>query len=294
MSRKQLGAAPDAESAPGEHVGWFARLRAQPGFRTAAVAFVLTVALGVGGPAAYAVWSQSTSGKITGTINTGGSARIQSVPEPEPSTPAPSPSSARSTSSPASDPAISAPAVAPSASASVPGAAPGAASAPAISAPSPAASVPAAAPSTPAPAPAASTPAASTPARAALPLLTGKAACGLDSAGNTAVSRPTPAAALPAGAAVVMTIVDPKGTTVYVVNQTAPVALKNVPGLEARLKGAAGTAGMTISFTTGYVAAPLPTAPVELLDAARVLEWSKAPAVSTTAAYDAARSTFIC
>ncbi|MCQ1954407.1 hypothetical protein [Arthrobacter sp. zg-Y238] len=47
--------------------GWFARLRAQPGFRAAAVAFVLTVILGVGGPAAYAYWTQSTAVTVTGT-----------------------------------------------------------------------------------------------------------------------------------------------------------------------------------------------------------------------------------
>jgi len=41
--------------------GWFARLRAQPGFKTAAVAFLLAVALGIGAPAAYALWSASTS-----------------------------------------------------------------------------------------------------------------------------------------------------------------------------------------------------------------------------------------
>ncbi len=41
--------------------GWFARLRAQPGFKTAFVAFCVTVALGLGAPAAYALWSSSAS-----------------------------------------------------------------------------------------------------------------------------------------------------------------------------------------------------------------------------------------
>ncbi|MCQ2001789.1 hypothetical protein [Arthrobacter zhaoxinii] len=66
MCDKQLGAAPEAETEPVKGPGWFARLRAQPGFKTAAVAFVLTVILGVGGPAAYAYWSDSTSVSISG------------------------------------------------------------------------------------------------------------------------------------------------------------------------------------------------------------------------------------
>lgn len=41
--------------------GWFARLRGQPGFKTAFIAFCVTVALGLGAPAAYALWSASTS-----------------------------------------------------------------------------------------------------------------------------------------------------------------------------------------------------------------------------------------
>ena len=45
----------------------FSRLRALPGFRTAGVAFVLTVALGIGGTIAYAYWSQSMTVSITGT-----------------------------------------------------------------------------------------------------------------------------------------------------------------------------------------------------------------------------------
>ncbi|WP_146363529.1 hypothetical protein [Arthrobacter yangruifuii] len=67
MCDKQLGAAPGAETEPVKGSGWFARLRAQPGFKTAAVAFVLTVILGVGGPAAYAYWSASTDVAIKGT-----------------------------------------------------------------------------------------------------------------------------------------------------------------------------------------------------------------------------------
>lgn len=69
MSKRQLGAAPMAESDPvaGKPNGWFGRLRAQPGFRTASVAFLLTVVLGVGSTAAYAYWSQSKSLAITGT-----------------------------------------------------------------------------------------------------------------------------------------------------------------------------------------------------------------------------------
>lgn len=43
------------------------RLRAQPGFRTAAVAFLLTVVLGAGSTVAYAYWSQSTPVAISGT-----------------------------------------------------------------------------------------------------------------------------------------------------------------------------------------------------------------------------------
>lgn len=60
MSKKQSGAASGDDSVSAEGRGWFARLRAQPGFRTAAVAFVLTVVLGIGGSAAYAYWSLKT------------------------------------------------------------------------------------------------------------------------------------------------------------------------------------------------------------------------------------------
>ena len=64
MNRKQRGAASEGNETAGER-GWFSRLRAQPGFRTAFVAFCLTVILGIGAPAAYAVWSSSVQGKLT-------------------------------------------------------------------------------------------------------------------------------------------------------------------------------------------------------------------------------------
>ena len=67
MSRKtQQGAAVGADAGTDTRPGPFSRLRAQPGFRTAAVVFVLTVVLGLGGPAAYAYWSQSTAVTISG------------------------------------------------------------------------------------------------------------------------------------------------------------------------------------------------------------------------------------
>lgn len=69
MSKKQLGAAFGQEKAcAGERLGWFGRLRAQPGFRTAAVAFFVTIALALGGPAAYALWSQSVASSLSGTV----------------------------------------------------------------------------------------------------------------------------------------------------------------------------------------------------------------------------------
>lgn len=69
MSEKQLGAAPGEENARdvGRRVGWFGRLRAQPGFRTASIAFVLTVVLGIGSTAAYAYWSQRNT--VTQSVN---------------------------------------------------------------------------------------------------------------------------------------------------------------------------------------------------------------------------------
>ena len=67
MSKKQLGAAPGATADSGRAGSRFAHLSAQPGFRTASVAFFLTVILGIGGPAAYAYWSQSTAVTVSGT-----------------------------------------------------------------------------------------------------------------------------------------------------------------------------------------------------------------------------------
>ncbi|MCC9198033.1 hypothetical protein QNO08_04810 [Arthrobacter sp. zg-Y820] len=67
MNKKQVGAAPAEENLPEAGLGWFARLRVQPGFRTAAIAFILTVVLGLGGTAAYAWWSQSRAVSIVGT-----------------------------------------------------------------------------------------------------------------------------------------------------------------------------------------------------------------------------------
>ncbi|MFZ3417175.1 hypothetical protein [Arthrobacter sp. 3Tela_A] len=64
MNRKQRGAATEGDVTGAER-GWFGRLRAQPGFRTAFVAFCLTVILGVGAPAAYALWSSSVRGMVT-------------------------------------------------------------------------------------------------------------------------------------------------------------------------------------------------------------------------------------
>lgn len=79
MSKKQLGAAQGGEADPqSARPGWVSRLRAQPGFRTAAVAFVLTVALGIGSTVAYAYWSKSTPVSITGTT----AYRLPSVPGP--------------------------------------------------------------------------------------------------------------------------------------------------------------------------------------------------------------------
>ncbi|MCQ1987806.1 hypothetical protein [Arthrobacter sp. zg-Y844] len=67
MSRKtQQGAAAGTDAVTETRPGPLRRLRAQPGFRTAAVVFVLTVVLGLGGPAAYAYWSQSTAVTISG------------------------------------------------------------------------------------------------------------------------------------------------------------------------------------------------------------------------------------
>ncbi len=64
MNRKQRGAATDRQFIQDER-GWFGRLRSQPGFRTAFVAFCLTVILGIGAPAAYALWTASVNGVVS-------------------------------------------------------------------------------------------------------------------------------------------------------------------------------------------------------------------------------------
>lgn len=68
MNKKQLGAAAgnETKSQSGERPGLFGRLRNQPGFRAAAIAFVLTVALGIGSTVAYAYWSKQTGVTISG------------------------------------------------------------------------------------------------------------------------------------------------------------------------------------------------------------------------------------
>ncbi|MCC3272983.1 hypothetical protein MUK71_05250 [Arthrobacter zhangbolii] len=68
MSRKtQQGAAEHSKTGDGTRPGVFGRLRRQPGFRTAVIAFIVTVVLGLGGTAAYAYWSASTAATITVT-----------------------------------------------------------------------------------------------------------------------------------------------------------------------------------------------------------------------------------
>lgn len=67
MSEKQLGAAQKKDPEAEEQNRWFRRLRALSGFRTAVLAFVLTVVLGVGGTAAYAYWIQKTDIAISGS-----------------------------------------------------------------------------------------------------------------------------------------------------------------------------------------------------------------------------------
>ena len=72
MSRKaQQGTAEHPADLSGAPSGRFGRLRALPGFRTATVAFILTVVLGIGGTAAYAYWQVSTTATIsvTPTVN---------------------------------------------------------------------------------------------------------------------------------------------------------------------------------------------------------------------------------
>jgi hypothetical protein len=57
----------ESRAKPGQRLGALGWVRAQPGFRTAVIAFVLTVVLGIGGTAAYAYWSQSAAIAITAT-----------------------------------------------------------------------------------------------------------------------------------------------------------------------------------------------------------------------------------
>lgn len=78
MGKKQLGAAQDGGSEPaeGRRLGRLERFRALPGFRMAAVAFVLTVVLGVGSTIAYAYWSQNAVVSISGTTR----AEVPAVP----------------------------------------------------------------------------------------------------------------------------------------------------------------------------------------------------------------------
>jgi len=80
--------------------GHLKRLAGLPGSRTAAAAFVLTVALGLGGPAAYAWWSQQGTATITVTagkptappVTPPAPSPTPPVPTTPPTTPAPSPS----------------------------------------------------------------------------------------------------------------------------------------------------------------------------------------------------------
>ncbi|KPN17836.1 hypothetical protein [Arthrobacter sp. Edens01] len=80
--------------------GGMKRLAGLPGSRTAAAAFVLTVALGAGGPAAYAWWNQQGTAAITVTAGkpTASAVTPPATPDPTPSptvpgptTPAPTP-----------------------------------------------------------------------------------------------------------------------------------------------------------------------------------------------------------
>ena len=65
MSKKQLGAASGGGAINRDSQSWLRRLRAQPGFRTALIAFCLTVVLGIGGSAAYAYWSLRADANLT-------------------------------------------------------------------------------------------------------------------------------------------------------------------------------------------------------------------------------------
>lgn len=78
MSRKtQQGTAEHPADRAEAPSGRFGRVRALPGFRTATVAFILTVVLGFGGTAAYAYWSVSTTTTISVTPTA-------AVPKPPP------------------------------------------------------------------------------------------------------------------------------------------------------------------------------------------------------------------
>lgn len=68
MNKEQLGAASGNDaglSGTPDRCGWLKRLSVQPGFRPAAIAFALTVVLGIGGTAAYALWSSSFPATVT-------------------------------------------------------------------------------------------------------------------------------------------------------------------------------------------------------------------------------------
>lgn len=196
MSKKQSGAASGDDYVSAEGRGRFARLRSQPGFRTAAVAFVLTVVLGIGGSAAYAYWSLRAEANLVVVT-----------------------------------------------------------------------------------------------ARADLPSLKGKAECGWNGPpllSNVIISQPALAKPLPMGAAVVMTVVDPRGTTFYVLNQREAVVLKSVPGLEDRLRW--GTE-LTISITTAYLKSPVATDPIVLIDGSNIDKWLEPSPGSARAYY---RASFFC
>lgn len=72
MSKKQLGAPDEDRASSDQRSGWIGRLRAQPGFRTATIVYILVVALGLGGTVAYASWSRSAPGTISGQAGTAG------------------------------------------------------------------------------------------------------------------------------------------------------------------------------------------------------------------------------
>ena len=75
----------DDRREPPAQRGFLGRFRALPGSRAAVVAFVLTIALGAGGTAAYAWWSQTGSANITATAG----APTAPPTTPPPTTPPP-------------------------------------------------------------------------------------------------------------------------------------------------------------------------------------------------------------